>query len=426
MDYMSCKAEEYAKKLLFQVKYVFDNSPFYKRKIKNFNSKDFFKYFQIIPFTGKKEVLEDQNNYPPFGSNICVKMDQIRRIHRTSGSTNKPVLILLTEKDIDTNVKVGAECFRTAGIKSGDLVMHCLNYNMWAGGYTDHQSLEAAGAAVIPFGVGNSKLLIDMMQLIKPAAIHCTPSYMARLEMLLKEEFHTEPQILGLKIGLFGGESGMQNPLFRKRIEDVWGLKAMNANYGMSDVLSIFGSECYMQDGLHFIGGDYLYPELIDSKTGNILPIEKDVTGELVLTNIEKETQPLIRYRTNDVIRIIGCDECECGRKDFRFEVIGRSDDMIVVKGLNVFVNSIDRIIGEFLDVLTDVYQVLINKVEPIDKMVLNVEIRSHMRSQKEKIIKNIEEAFKHRINITPEIVALDEGSLPRTEEKAKKVLKIL
>jgi phenylacetate-CoA ligase len=413
-----------------QLEYVFGKSPFYREKLRaaGLNAADVIGDLSRLPFTTKKEVLADQESHPPYGSNLTVGIERVRRVHKTSGTTGKPLFIAMTERDIAETVKIGAKCFHSSGLRAGMVVVHCLNYNMWAGGYTDHQSLETTGAAVIPFGVGNSKTLIETILYLRPTAIHCTPSYLAKLETHLKEEFQMKPLDLGLKLGLFGGESGMQNREFRANIEKTWGLKAMNANYGLSEVLSMFGAECEHQDGLHFLGGSVLLLELIDPRTEKTLPIEKDVVGELVMTNLLREAQPLVRYRTNDMARVLSTDRCRCGETGFRFEIVGRSDDMIVVKGLNVYVGTIEKVINAHLDTLTGVCQIHINEEEPIDRMVILLELRDEARAAgaEPALRAALVKEFKERITITPELRLEKEHSLGRTEGKTKKVFRIL
>jgi len=297
---------------------------------------------------------------------------------------------------------------------------------MWAGGYTDHQSLETTGACVIPFGVGKTKNLIETILMIRPTTIHCTPSYLSKIELILQQDFSLEPADLRLKLGLFGGEGGLQNIDFRKSIENKWGLKAMNANYGMSDVLSIFASECKYQKGLHFLGSELLYPEIIDIKTNESLPFETGVEGEQVLTNLEKEAQPLIRYRTGDIIRIKNIKKCKCGGNEYIFDIIGRIDDMIVIKGINVFINSIGNVINKNLEVLSGVYQVYVNKDEPIDTVRIVAEKKIKIDKNKYCLAKTLRDEFSNILNITPEVVLIEEGSIPRTEGKFKKLIKSL
>jgi phenylacetate-CoA ligase len=297
---------------------------------------------------------------------------------------------------------------------------------MWMGGYTDHQSLEEAGAAVIPFGVGHTKELIETILAIRPHAIHCTPSYLRKIEVILFEQFQLKPHDLKLKLGLFGAEPGLQNKAFRTEIESKWGITAMNANYGMADVLSMFGAECYYKEGMHFMGDDLLYPELINSETLENIGIAEGVTGELVLSNLQKQAQPVVRYRTKDVIRIITTKNCPCGHPGFKFEVIGRSDDMIVVKGVNVFLSTIENIIGKHLEALTGQYQVHVSRTIPVDRFRLVFEIKREYLFNAETVQQNLYNDFEKILFLKPEMHIVKQGELPITEGKTKRLFRIL
>lgn len=410
-----------------QFKYILAKSPFYRKKFSYGESKiDSIEVFQSLPFTTKQEILIDQTSNPPFGLNLCIEKKNIQRIHKTSGTTNKPLLIALSKFDINNTVEVGKRCFQTSGLTSADIVIHCLNYCMWSGGYTDHQCLEATGAGVIPFGVGNTSNLIDTILTIHPTAIHCTPSYLSKIALVLHTDFGLSPHDLKLKLGLFGGEAGLQNSNFKEEIESVWKIKAMNANYGLADVLSIFGSECAFQQGLHFLAGDILFPELIDPISLETKEIEDQAIGELVLTHLHRESQPLVRYRTNDIIRILSTDQCKCGASGFRFEIIGRSDDMLTIKGINVFLSAIEGIIFEYAEYITEVFQVHINKSNPIDRIIIVVEIKQYKTSLINEIKNILLLTFQKKLSITPELNFVAIGTLPRTEGKSRKIFRIL
>ena len=413
-------------KLKKQLRYVLSKSDFYKKKIKLLTIKDVVEDFGKLPFTEKSEIILDQKKKPPFGSNICVDISKIRRIHRTAGTTGKPVFLALTKNDIKTMVHSGKRCFWSSGLRPDDIVIHCLNYCLWMGGFTDHQSLEATGATVVPYGVGNSINLINTILDLKPAAIHCTPSYLSRLELILKEEFNLEPSELGLKKGFFGAESGLQNIEFRNRIEKKWKIRAMNANYGLSDVHSMFGAECSQRNGLHFMGQEYILVELIDPETEKTLPLKKGVRGELVLTNLEKESQPLIRFRTHDVAEILDTNPCDCGRTSFRFKVLGRSDEMLVVKGINVFPEAIGDVLSNFLEVLSGEFQIIAPKKEPIEKITINVEMNADLKSHDlEKLRKKMLIEIQQKLNISPIIYFVEKGEFPRTDGKTKRLIRI-
>jgi phenylacetate-CoA ligase len=410
-----------------QLEYVVSNSPFYRHKFAEVlkRSKSLYDNFSSLPFTCKDEVVNDQIASPPFGSNLCVDRKHLLRIHKTSGTTNRPVIIAMTKADVDATVASGARCFWASGLRPEHIVVHCLSYCLWMGGYTDHQSLEATGATVVPYGVGNSKALLETIANLKVDAIHCTPSYLAILEELLKKEFNIAPAELGLKLGLFGGEPGVQTPAFREHIESVWGFRAMDANYGAADVLSMFGAECHIRNGLHFMGQGNILIELIEPTTGENLPVEKGVRGEMVITNINRQAQPVVRYRSGDVVHILDHNMCECGRKSFRFDVVGRSDDMIVVKGVNVFPGLIHNILTHFLDRLTGHFQIILDSPPPLEKLKLRIEYRGDVNQQaKKELIEVLRNDFAAKINVRPLIDLVAEGTLPRTHGKTRPIIK--
>lgn len=412
---------EYQSQLRQAVSYVLEKSDFYKQKYSNLSSLE----HSNLPFTEKSELLADQEKNPPLGSNLCVDSSRLRRIHRTSGSSGRPLFLALSEQDIDTTTEVGRDCFLSAGLTSEDVVFHCLNYCLWIGGYTDHQSLERTGATVIPFGTGNSIHLIESILHLKPTAIHCTPSYLSRLEFLLEKEFSKKPRDLKLAKGLFGGEGGLDNVDFRQNLENKWGMTVINANYGVSDVLSMIGSECWAKKGLHFIAEKYLYPELIEPKTLAPMPISNGSIGELVLTNLKKQVQPLMRFRTRDLIEIVSTDVCVCGRTSFRFRVAGRTDDLIVVKGVNFFPSSIISIIATFLDTINGEFQIRVGQKRPIESFAIYLEAKNRLSEQSAEAIKA---AIHHKIHtklfVNPKIIFVPEGSLEKSEDgKTKKVV---
>lgn len=413
------------KKIEQQVRYVLEHSPFYRKKFGDASPDKLLNDFASIPFTYKKEILEDQEAFPPFGSNLCVDHKSIRRVHKTSGTTQKPVIVALTDNDIMNVLDVGGKCFKECGLAENNTVMHCLNYNMWAGGLTDNLSLEMTGATVVPFGVGNTKGLIQMIKILGADAIHCTPSYMSKIEQVLKEEFGLLPGDIGLKLGLFGAESGLQNPEFRRNLEEKWGISAYNANYGMSEVLSMIASECMLKRGLHYRAGEKLYMELINPDSGECIPIEKGARGEMVFTNLIKEAQPLIRYRSGDIVEITDTG-CECGCEGFIFEIIGRSDDLIVIRGLNVFVSAIEKAVSRWSEYLTGIYEILVSKNEPIENIIIKAEKNSASDISDDELISKMTADFKNILNISTDIVLVPDGSMERFEGKTKRLKRVL
>lgn len=380
-------------------KYI-KKSDFYKNKYKHVDVSQ----LHNIPFLTKRELLEDQEINPPYGSNLCC--ENIKRVHRTSGTTNKPLLIALSERDLDIVTDVGSDLFKLTGMNANDTVINCLNYNMWMGGFTDHVSMEKTGATVIPFGVGHTDNLIELIKSLHGCSLHCTPSYLKVINKKL-ENHDLKPKDLKLEKGFLGAEGGLQNKSFRAKIENLWGIEAINANYGISEVISMLGAECKERVGLHFGAEDFLYVEMVDENL-NVLEIDDGVEGELVVTHLQKEAQPLIRYRTGDIIKIISLDKCVCGGKGFRFKIAGRVDDMLVVKGVNFFPESIRDIVNKYKE-CNGIYKVIATKQEPIEKIkvVIGVVNESDLvsLSLKDSLSKNI----KEKLNVSADIELTDE-----------------
>ncbi len=413
----------YGSTLNKKIKNVLKKSKFYKNKLKKFKNKKInSEIFDKIPFTTKKELLDDQKKYPPFGSNLTVEKKNIQRIHRTSGTSNKPLILALTKNDLKLMAETGSTCSKISGLKSNDIVFHCLNYCMWMGGLTDHLSLEKSGAAVIPYGVGNSKQLIESIQNIKASTISCTPSYLNKLVYVLNEFFDVEPKDLGLRLGLLGTEGGLQDQNYRKKIEDTWGIKAINFNYGMAEVWSIFGSECFnCQDGLNFVSNGNLYLELINPENLKNIEIKPGSEGEMVVTTLNKEAQPIIRYRTGDIIKINKTKACKCGHKGIKFQITGRSDDMITVKGINVFPSQIRTVINKYLNKLSGQFQIILDKPFPIENLHISIEKSQKTSSLELEILKNkLISEFKNNLHLMPHIDFVAQGSLTADGTKSK------
>jgi phenylacetate-CoA ligase len=293
------------------------------------------------------------------------------------------------------------------------------------GGITDHQSLEATGAAVVPWGVGNTHTLLQMIRDVKIDAIHCTPSYMAILDDVLVREFGMQPRDLGLKLGLFGCEPGIECPEFRDSIESRWGMRAVNANYGMADVLSILGGECQSRAGLHFVGQGSVMVELIQPESLERLPIEAGVEGEFVLTNTNRRAQPVVRYRTGDVVRIVGHGRCGCGRSSFRFQVKGRTDDMLVVRGVNVYPGAIRAVLARYLDKLTLQFQIVIETPPPLQTILVRAERLGHMsKAACVNLTKRLGEDFRAQLGTGLRVELVPVGTLPRSEGKTKLIVR--
>ena len=376
-----------------------------------------------LPFTDKEMLRTDQHQHTPFGSYLAAAPEQIVRMHRTSGTTGTAMNLALTEQDALMTAVVGGRAQAAAGLGPQHRVVHCLNYQLWMGGYTDHAVLEATGAMVVPYGVGGTQGLIRVIQELKVNAISCTPSYPAVLAQVIDRDFPgLSPKDLGLELGLFGGEAGLDDLAFRQKLEDTWGFKVRNSNYGVTDILCNFAGQSTLSNDLHFVGLDVLYPELIDPDTGFKKPWQAGESGELVLTHLCKQAQPLVRFRTNDIIILTGTDKAECGRSAPRFRVIGRSDDMVVVRGINVFPAMIAAVINQ-IDGLSGEYRILLDQLPPYDYLSIEIEL-SNPVSEQSGLANYIEHNIKQTIGVSTKVSLLAPQSLPRTEGKTRRVIR--
>lgn len=407
-----------------QAAYVAETSAFYQNLWQGATPPERLEDLAQLPFSDKCMLRTSQQQHPPFGDYLASSGETVNRLHRTSGTTGQAMNLALSAKDALQTAEIGARAQSAAGLGPGHRVVHCLNYQMWMGGFTDHCTLEATGALVVPYGVGGTEKLIRTIQELNITAISCTPSYPKVLEQVIAEKFSgLSPRDLGLKLGLFGGEAGLDDPANRRRLEDTWGFKVRNANYGVSDVFCNFASQCADNNDLHYMALDVLYPELIDPDSEQLLDWCEGKTGELVLTHLEKECQPLVRFRTGDIITLTGVDEhCTCGRTAPRFRVVGRSDDMIVVRGLNIFPTGLAASVNTFTE-LSGEYRVVLEGPGPFDFLPLEAEV-AEGQTPSDGLAETIADTIKRDLGATAQVTLLDHGALPRTEGKTKRVIR--
>ena len=369
-------------------------------------------------------LRESQQKHPPFGNYLVAPDNRVNRLHRTSGTTGQAMNLALSEADARQTAVIGGRAQSASGLGPDDRVVHCLNYQMWMGGFTDHCTLEATGAMVIPYGVGGAEKLIHTIQELKVTAISCTPSYPAVLERVIAEKFPgLKPRDLGLRLGLFGGEAGLDDATYRQRLEQTWGFQVRNANYGVTDVFCNFAGQCAHNNDLHFMALDVLYPELIDPDTENLKEWKEGETGELVLTHLERECQPLVRFRTGDIITLTGITEpCDCGRTAPRFQVVGRSDDMVVVRGLNIFPTALAATLNRFKE-FSGEYRIILEGTGPYDYLPLKAEVAEGI-TPGPGLEEEIAAAIKRDIGAAARVHLLNHGTLPRTEGKTRRVIR--
>lgn len=404
-----------------QLPYVAEHSDLYRDAWQGYAVPERLDEIASLPLVDKDMLRASQRAHPPFGAYLASSSDAVRRVHRTGGTTGEAMNLALSDADAIDTAEVGARAQRAAGLGPGDVVIHCLNYQLWMGGYTDHTTLEAAGATVVPFGVGNPQLLVRTIRELGVTAISCTPSYPAVLEQVLADE-GVDPRDLGLRLGLFGGEAALDVPGFRTRLEATWGFAARNSNYGVTDIMCNFAGQCEEQDALHFMALDVLQPELIDGR-GEVIPWEAGSAGELVLTHVARDCQPLVRFRTGDMVTIESTRPCTCGRTAPRIRVTGRADDMVVVRGVNVFPTSVAALVTAD-PALSGEYRITLQGPGPYDRLPLEIERTRDATEPDDVIRQRVEAAARADLRVSADVRVLDFGALPRTEGKTRRVIR--
>ncbi len=365
--------------------------------------------FLKLPFSSKADL---RNAYP-LGIQ-AVPDEEVVRIHSSSGTTGKPVIIPYTAKDVDDWAIMFARCYEMAGITKKDRIQITPGYGLWTAGIGFQAGCEKLGAMAIPTGPGNTEKQLQMMMDLKSTVITATSSY----ALLLAEEINRRgiKDKIYLKKGVFGSERWSDK--MRKYIHEELGVELYDI-YGLTEIYGPgIGINCQYETGMHY-WDDYVYIEIIDPVTGN--PVPDGEEGEIVITTLVKEGAPLIRFRTHDISRIIP-GECPCGSKYPRLDVIkGRSDDMFKVHGVNMFPSQVEEILG-LVDGVSSEYKIDIAHDEEINRDVILVTVEAEGRVNFERTAVTIRELFKSRMSVTPKITVVPIGTLPRTEKKAKRV----
>lgn len=401
-----------------QVVRMYQRVPSFRQKMqeKNLMPSDIesLEDLQKLPFITKDDMRE---NYPDglFGAS----MDEVIRIHASSGTTGKPTMVGYTEKDL----RVWEECMMRvltmAGISHKDIVQVAYGYGLFTGGLGLHYGVESLGATVIPVGTSGTKKQLKMMKDLKVTAIACTPSYLQYLaEEILKSG---EKEEYSLRVGILGGEPWTDS--MRLQLEEDLNIKLYDI-YGLSEIMGPgVAAECECHAGLH-IYEDYFYPEIIDPETLEVL--DEGELGELVITTLSKEASPMIRYRTKDLTRLTR-EKCSCGRTLARIsKLMGRSDDMIIVKGVNIFPSQIEEVLLS-VDGISSHYLIKITREGAKDELEVLVEVDEENFSGEirvlEKLRRQIVERLKEVIGIQAKVRLVEPRSIERTSGKSTRVL---
>ncbi len=421
---MECASREemdaiQTERLIKTVSRIYHNIPAYRTKMQECglvpgdikSIKDITK----LPFTTKTDLRDGY----PFGM-FTVPMSEIVRVHASSGTTGKPSVVGYTRNDLQMWAEVVTRSLGMAGVHRNDIVQVAYGYGLFTGGLGIHYGTENLGATVIPISGGNTDKQILLMQDFGTTVIACTPSYALFLAETMKE-MNIAPESLKLRVGIFGAEPWSEN--MRKEIETKLKIKAIDI-YGLSEVIGPGVScECEHQCGMHIME-DHFIPEIIEPET--LKPLPPGEKGELVFSTVTKEGMPILRYRTRDLTRLI-YDKCECGRTLVRMEkCMGRSDDMLIIRGVNVFPSQIESVLLEMSETEPH-YLLIIEREETLDVVNLLVELQEQFFSdeikQLESLRKKITDKIQSTLGISVRVKLVEPKTIERTAGKAKRVI---
>ncbi len=408
------------KRLQTTVARVYASVPFYRQSFDRAgitpDSVKSLADLQRLPFTLKQDMRDSY----PYGL-FAAPMEEIVRIHASSGTTGKPTVVGYTRKDIDTWSELMARSFAAAGVHRGDIIHNSYGYGLFTGGLGAHYGAEKLGASVIPMSGGNTKKQIMIMKDFGSTVLTCTPSYSLFMAESAREE-GIDFQGLKLRVGIFGAEPWSE--AMRGEIEEKLNLCAIDI-YGLSEIMGPgVAIECReAKKGLH-IWEDHFIPEIIDPDTGEILP--EGERGELVITTITKEGIPLIRYRTRDITSLT-YEPCVCGRSHARLtRMTGRSDDMLIVRGVNVFPSQIESILMG-IEGVEPHYVLIVDRKENLDSLEVQVEVDERLFSDEVKVLQllshRIEKEIKDILGVSCRVRLVEPQTITRSEGKAKRVI---
>ncbi len=401
------------------VERVYFNVPFYRDRMQKagINPEDIQTTDGLtrLPFTTKDDLRE----HYPFGL-FASPLSEIVRLHASSGTTGRPTVVGYTRKDLATWSEVVARTLTCAGIERNDFIQIAYGYGLFTGGLGIHYGGEKIGAVVIPVSGGNTKRQLQLMRDFGSTAIACTPSYALYLAEAM-EEIGMSKDTLRLKVGVFGAEPWTDN--MRHEIENKLNIRAIDI-YGLSEIIGPgVASECEYQDGLH-INEDHFLPEIIDPVT--LEPLKEGEKGELVFTTLTKEGLPLVRYRTSDLTTLT-THKCRCGRTLVRMaKCMGRSDDMLIIRGVNIFPSQIETVLLEISETKPH-YLIIVDRVNNLDMMQVLVEVEEAFFldriSQLQDLRKKIQHNLESTLGINVEVKLVEPKTIERSEGKSKRVI---
>jgi len=408
-----------------QVKYLFSHSDFYQKK---FAEAGFSTPEQVgdlddiaaLPFTEKDEIRQSQADYPPFGNHVAAPAEALRRIFSTSGTTGVPCYLGLTAKDLGMYATNVARGYTAAGFKPGQRLVVGFNAGPFVAGAV-YYGFDKIGASVIPVGTGNTERMVGAIQNLGATGVSCTPSYGLYLIDWCRER-NIDTRALGLKNMVTAGEPGGGDPLIRSTINEAFGC-TIRESMGIGDISLSVWAEDADEAGMHFMAREFVHVELIDPQSGRTIPWEDGAQGELVYTALKREAMPLFRFRSRDHV-VVSLRDNPTGRTGPRIRCIGRTDDMLIVRGVNLFPTAVRNVLEDFSEETSGMFN-----IQPATRGVLQdpplpiaIEVSPGASPDNRALAERIKQAIKNRLLVTTEIHLVAHGTLPRETYKSKLV----
>jgi phenylacetate-CoA ligase len=400
-----------------QLAYLLERSAFYRAKLEGHDARAGLAAIADLPLTTKQELRETVTPQNPIGAHLCAEPHEIVRIYSTSGTTGAPSYIPLTASDLENWITTSARSYAASGVQPGERIVTTYNAGPFAAGAA-LAAFERIGLCHIPVGTGNTERMMRAIEALRPEAVVMTPSYAAyALEWAAERSI----DLAGSSVRrlLLAGEPGGGEPAFRARLQEGWGARVTEA-MGIGDVHVSLWGECEHQDGMHLGGHGFVHPELIEPESGAALPMEHGATGELVLSHLRHRAAPLLRFRTRDHVEV-RATPCPCGRTGPRIRCIGRTDDMLIVRGVNVFPSAIREVVGAFAPAVSG--QIAIRRRSPGVKqdppLPVRVELAPDGRHDPA-LAEMIGARVREALVVQADVELVPWGSLRRSEYKSK------
>lgn len=407
-----------------QIGYLFERSQFYRQKLTEAGFPDpesvgGLEKLEALPLTEKDELRCTRSENTPIGTHLAADMSEIVRIYSTSGTTGAPSYIPLTRSDLENWVEISSRSYGASGVRAGQRVVSTYNAGPFVAGVV-LDTFTRLGLCHIPVGAGNTERLLAAVQLLKPEILGMTPSYALHAAESARAR---EIDICNSSVRsiLVAGEPGGGEEGVRRRIEEAWGARVTEA-MGIGDISVSLWGECEHQTGMHFSGGGFVHFELIDPASGAVLPIEDGAEGELVYTHLRHRAAPLLRFRSRDHVRIM-TGTCPCGRSAPRARCIGRTDDMLIVRGVNLFPTAVREVVAEFAPAVSGMISIRprCNGVRQSPPLPLTVELAEDVTAPAS-LADSIRNRIRDKLIATTEIELAAYGTLPRSDYKLKLV----